>query len=113
MSRPGITLRTFVFLDRGKRISVESAASVEQRAKRLVRIAFASAQGLPELAARLRSARATARDSVLVAELSGDDPRDFLAELAALRELPPPSSIEYGRTSLQDLYRDLYGVEAC
>jgi hypothetical protein len=30
-----------------------------------------------------------------------------------LGELPPPTSIDYGHASLNDLYRDLYGVEAC
>ena len=40
------------------------------------------------------------------------DPREFLARMLAIPELPAPRTIEYGVLSLQDLYTDLYGVEA-
>jgi hypothetical protein len=45
--------------------------------------------------------------------LETDDPRGLLAALGAdgASALPPPRTIEYGAPSLQDLYRELYGVE--
>jgi len=107
---------TFVFINEGKTISVESAAAVAERARRLVRITFAAENGAgPRLAdalARLKSGRATLHGSMALVELDQSDPRAFLAELANLRDLPAPIAIEYGQTSLQDLYRGLYGVEA-
>jgi hypothetical protein len=48
-----------------------------------------------------------------VAELDARDPRDFLKALAERAELPRPQSIAYGQVSLAELYRDLYGVDAC
>ena len=45
-----------------------------------------------------------------VVELATHDPRPFLQALGGLGGLPPPLSIEFGRMSLEDLYRDLYGV---
>jgi ABC-2 type transport system ATP-binding protein len=105
---------TFVFLSAGKKISVERAEDVERRAERLVKLDFADAAGLPAIAARLRSAKVSVRGATLLVELAGDDPRDFLAELSGLRDLAAPLSVEYGKTSLQDLYRTLYDVEeAC
>jgi ABC-2 type transport system ATP-binding protein len=104
---------TFVFLNEGRRIRVERAEEVARRARRLVRVGYASRDGLEAAAKALRSAAATVRGTTLVAELAGDDPREFLAELAGLRELPAPIAIEHGPTTLQELYRSLYGVEAC
>ena len=46
-------------------------------------------------------------------ELGQPDPRSALAALAEQRQLPAPSSVRYGELSLRELYRDLYGVEAC
>jgi hypothetical protein len=43
--------------------------------------------------------------------LHSEDPRPFLRDLSDLPDLPRPLSIETGRRSLNDLYRDLYGVE--
>jgi hypothetical protein len=106
-----------VFINEGKTISVESAAAVAERARRLVRVTFASEGGAPSnlaaALARLKSGRATLHGSLALVELDQSDPREFLAELAASRDLPAPIAIEYGKTSLQDLYRGLYGLEAC
>jgi ABC-2 type transport system ATP-binding protein len=102
---------TFVFLSLGRKLATEHAEDVARRAKRLVRLEFAPGTPLERVAASLKHAKARAQGSRLVAELDSDDPREFLAEIAASRELGAPLSIEYGRTSLQDLYRGLYGVE--
>ena len=105
---------TFVFLSGGKKISVGSASEIASRARRLVRVSWPAGVALEPLAARVRSARASVRAGRLVAELAGDDPREFLAELASFRDVPAPLALDYGQTSLEELYRDLYGVEeAC
>ena len=46
-----------------------------------------------------------------MATLASPDPRPFLHALGALTDLPAPRSVEHGRISLQELYRNLYGVE--
>jgi hypothetical protein len=61
--------------------------------------------------ARLRTGRATVRGATAVVELNDPDPRAFFAELAGA-DLPPIAGVEHGQTSLEHLYRDLYGVEA-
>ena len=108
---------TFVFINDGQKISVESATAIAERARRLVHVTFAAENKLEtELAAalaRLRSGVADVRGANAVIELHDSDPRAFLAELGGMRELPRTIAIEYGKTSLQDLYRALYGVEAC
>ena len=110
----------FVFLNQGRLVASESAEDVRRRASRLMRITFGSelgdgsghARALRELDG-LAGARARADGGSVTVELASDDPRPFLAALAARAGLPPPNAIEYGHGSLQDLFRDLYGVEAC
>ncbi len=105
---------TFLFLSGGKKISTERADDVARRARRLVRATFGPEVRVDELARGLRTAKGSARGSMLVAELASDDPRPFLAELASLPGIGAPLSLDYGQTSLADLYRGLYGVEeAC
>ncbi|MBM3991591.1 MAG: ATP-binding cassette domain-containing protein [Planctomycetes bacterium] len=105
---------SYVFLSGGRKISTERTEDVARRARRLVRATFGSEVRLAELAARLRTARASVRGELLVAELDSDDPRPFLAELATLEGFGAPRTLEYGQVSLSELYRGLYGVEeAC
>ncbi|MBL8862251.1 MAG: ABC transporter ATP-binding protein [Planctomycetes bacterium] len=105
-----------VFLAAGRKIADETAASVARRARRLVRVAYATEADLllaEREVGRLAGAsprREAGRLSVL---LEDDDPRAFLAALSDLRVLPAPQSVEYGQISLQELYRELYGVEGC
>ena len=109
----------FVFLNEGRLVAIE-------RAERLIQIeygpalerpaaraalggavaALTGASGRPGLGARIDGTR-------LIAELPARDPRELLAALARTPGLPAPESIRYGEVSLADLYRDLYGVEAC
>ncbi len=109
----------FVFIHAGKVIASESAESVAARARRVLRVSFAPRAGLGEALQRAAAqlephARSVStRESELVIELRGDDPRPALAEFAKLAALGAPRAIEFGRASLQELYRDLYGVEAC
>jgi hypothetical protein len=107
-----------VFLNAGRMIAVEGAAELRGRAERLVHVDYGRAAEEPALRAALERAAAElggARldGTRLVAELPARDPRPFLQALAARGELPAPQSIDYGTVSLAELYRDLYGVEAC
>lgn len=107
---------TFVFLDRGRLVGVERADDLRRRAARLLHLEYqgevvASAQAV---LGRLRGATLrVVRGGRVTLELEHGDPRAVLSQLAALAELPAPSSVQYGELALRDLYRDLYGVEAC
>lgn len=109
----------FVFIHGGKVIATESAQSTAARARRLLRATYAPHEGLAaalaraaqELAPHVRSARV--RDAELLVELADDDPRGVLERLARFDAVGAPTALEFGRASLQELYRDLYGVEAC
>ena len=103
-----------MLLSGGKKISVGSASEIASRARRLVRVSWPAGVALAPLAARVRSAKASVRGGRLVAELASDDPRVFFGELASWLDVPAPLAVDYGQTSLEELYRDLYGVEeAC
>lgn len=103
-----------LFLQGGRLVADETSTSVADRAARLVRIAWP--EGIaPE---RLVAAVSAGPEEVVRCEgthlavlLEDPDPRPFLARLATLADLPAPISVEHGRLSLQELYRELYGVE--
>jgi ABC-2 type transport system ATP-binding protein len=116
-----------VFLSGGKVIADETAAAVTQRARRSLRMEFETSEGSQSVKTGIesvpgaRSVRVEAggvgsggveRVRVYV-ELDSDDPRAFLARVCASMQLPRPTAIEYGQLSLVELYRVLYGVEAC
>lgn len=109
----------FVFLHQGKLLASESAASIAARARRIVRVGFEPREGLGAALKRAAQSLASfartvaALDTELRIELLDDDPRPLLAELARSELLGAPRTLEFGRASLQELYRDLYGVEAC
>jgi len=104
-----------LFLNEGRLIADETAATVRQRAGRLVRVTFPggviseSDLGLALAGEGVESVRIRGREVMVM--LDSDDPRSFLLRLASNSELPAPLSIEHGRISLQELYRSLYGVE--
>jgi ABC-2 type transport system ATP-binding protein len=102
-----------LFLREGRLVADETAASVLERQRRVLRLAF-DPDALAGRAARLErlpAARVRLDGGRAHVELGEGDPRAFLAALAADAELPPPLAIEYGQLSLEELYRDLYGVE--
>ena len=111
--------RHFVFLNAGVLVTTEDAAEVRARAERLVQVDYGSALEDPGARAALEQAlsplagvRTQLEGPRLVAELDSDDARPFLAAIG--REgAPSPRSVRFGEVSLSELYRDLYGVEAC
>ncbi|MFT7678531.1 MAG: ABC-2 type transport system ATP-binding protein [Planctomycetota bacterium] len=108
-----------VFMNSGRCIADESAAEVSSRAARLARVDYASAEQAASVRSALEAhgleqaglAELRSVDTRLVAMLASADPRPFLQALGALVDLPSPRSVEHGRISLQELYRNLYGVE--
>jgi ABC-type multidrug transport system ATPase subunit len=107
---------SLVFLHQGRVVHTGSANAVRGRAARLMRLRFASEREREDFESRvgLLPCKLARRDRTLaILELDDGDPRAFFAALAARRELPAPSAIEYGEPSLEELYRDVYGVEAC
>ena len=70
-------------------------------------------KGIAEELGSFEGCRAKVRDGHVTVELDVDDPRAFLAHLAQRNDWPRPAFLSYGEVSLQDLYSDLYGVEAC
>lgn len=107
---------TFVFLSAGRLVGVERAAELRARAERLLHLEFP-----PETVPAARAALERLRGAVVQAvhgaritlALERADPRDVLAQFGLLAGLPAPRALQYGELALRDLYRDLYGVEAC
>ncbi len=111
-----------VFLSGGKLLADETSATVAERARRSLRLEFESLTPPGQLQTdleRTQHTRSVRIESIgnnrvrAYVELTDDDPRAFLSLLCASPQLPPPVAIEYGQLSLAELYRFLYGVEAC
>ncbi len=103
-----------LFLNAGRVLSRESAETVHAREARILVVDWGAAELAPTLERALGGLGAEAvhvDGGRAVVHLAAPDPRPFLAALAGVAELPAPSSIEYGRASLGELYRDVYGVE--
>ncbi|MDA1266763.1 MAG: ABC transporter ATP-binding protein [Planctomycetota bacterium] len=102
--------KRLLFLNAGKLIADETPAKVHERATRLLHLGFAGEA--PAALDALDGVESVRREGPRAAILLIDkDPRRFLGALAARQDLPAPTSVEHGRVSLTELYRDLYGVE--
>ncbi len=104
-----------LFMNEGRLIADETSDDVHRRARRLVHLGFGADTDTAAVAAALagpgvESTQAEPRRVAVV--LTEPDPRAFLASLAQREGVPAPASIEYGKLSLAELYRSLYGVEA-
>jgi ABC-2 type transport system ATP-binding protein len=102
-----------VFLHQGRKISDESRSSVMERARRMLRLQFASEPEAGPLTALCGVQRVRIEGNRASLELSSADPRATLAALGQSSALPAPVAIEHGSLSLTDLFREFYGVEAC
>lgn len=103
-----------IFVNAGKLIADETAASVSERAARLVRVTYPEGTDLSGTERALggdwtESLRVEGPDVHIL--LSSDDPRALLGAISSADALPAPIAIEHGKLSLRELYRSLYGVE--
>ena len=102
-----------VFLQEGRVLADETARSVAERARRLVRVAYDGGADLDVARAklaRIEGARVSWRGSRAVLEVESD-PLAAIAAVCAPDGGPRPRAVEHGEISLGELYRDLYGVE--
>jgi ABC-2 type transport system ATP-binding protein len=105
-----------VFMNEGRLVADETTQDVRERASRLILFTWAQDVDLTGIESRLAGpgVESVRRDGPRVSvALASADPRAFLASFSALQDIPAPASIEHGRLSLKELYRELYGVEAC
>jgi ABC-2 type transport system ATP-binding protein len=105
-----------VFMNQGRKIAQESALSLAERARRLVRLGFeegADMRAVEAFFARQAGARVRIEGSRASVALEDGDPAVFLARALEARELPRPRAAQYGELSLAELYREIYGVEGC
>jgi ABC-2 type transport system ATP-binding protein len=105
-----------LFLRDGKLLSDEDADSVRSRSRRLVRLSFRPQDELEGLELVAQSAGATEvrrQEQRVSLYLPGEDPRPLLAALFSHEGLPRPLTIDYGELSLEELFSELYGEEAC
>ncbi len=104
-----------LFLHRGRLLADERQPDLASRARRLLRLVFPEVTEREALVARIDRLGARAvrwSGNAASVELESEDPRPFLASLCAARDLPAPLEVSYGRLSLTELYRELYGAEA-
>ncbi len=111
-----------VFLADGRKIADETPASLARRAGRVLRLDFpadADRTRLVDTLERIGGARIARLEPTIDGSLRAslvldtDDPRAFTAAALSCSALPRPRAFEYGRLSLAELYRELYGVEGC
>jgi len=104
-----------VFIDDGKKLSEESPETITARARGLATFEYADAETALSAHELLEAEGVDAdlRDARLLVRLGDEDPQAALALLLSRSDLPAPTSVVYGRLPLADLYRELYGREAC
>jgi len=102
-----------IFINRGTIIADENSAELRRRAKRLVKLSFDPECDSVEIETGLKKldqGKVTLFDQSFNCLLPTEDPRAFFTALSQ-SGLPAPATIDYGTPSLNDLYRELYGVE--
>ncbi len=104
-----------VFIDDGKKLSEESPESIAERARGLASFEYKDADEAETALAGLSAlgVEAEERGARLLVRLAEEDPRGALASLLTKADLPAPTSVVYGKLPLADLYRELYGGDAC
>ena len=104
-----------VFLNRGEKLAEESADDLVLRARALIQLRFedeAGARALLECAGDdVECLRAT--DGMLSLRAKSGDATALIARVLSDPGAPRPLSLRAGELSLNELYQDLYGVDAC
>lgn len=103
-----------VFMDAGRVIADETSESVARRSRTIVRVTYAIDADHARIAARfatIAGARVVRDGARYTLHLASGDPRALLAGIAA--DVAVPESVEHGRLSMHELYREIYGTEGC
>jgi len=105
-----------VFLSEGRKIAEESSEAVAARARRLVRMTFEPGADMASVARYFEGvagARLQVAGTRATVELEDGDPSALLGAALSSPAIPRPRAVACGELSLQDLYREVYGVEGC
>ena len=104
-----------VFISGGEKLSEESPESIAERARGLASLEYPDLPTAESAHAAISELGLAAeeRGARLLVRLGDDDPQAALARLLAASHLPAPTSVVYGKLPLADLYRELYGGDAC
>lgn len=108
--------RVLVFLSEGRKIAEESSSSVAARARRLVRMTFEAGADMASVARYFEGvpgARLRVEGTQATIDLAEGDPSALLGAALSSSALPRPRAVASGELSLQELYREVYGVEGC
>ncbi|MFT5200312.1 MAG: ABC-2 type transport system ATP-binding protein [Planctomycetota bacterium] len=103
-----------LFMKQGQVIADTKAATIHDRAARLLRLTWPAdgpAQAVLDVLPQSSYEKARVSGTELVLELVQADPRPTLAILDGLPDLPAPAQVQFGASTLKAIYRDLYGVE--
>lgn len=103
-----------IFLNKGKVLAIEQASKIESSGRMRIQLSYSSDADCELVATKLTedTDHEVSTDGLqLAVQLGTDDPREFLAKLSSQTDLPAPRTIAFGEISLEELYRNLYGVE--
>ena len=104
-----------IFINEGEKLSEESPQSIAERARGLASFEYRDAAAASEAFAALGALNVEAeeRGARLLVRLGESEPQAALARILSNADLPAPTSVVYGKLPLADLYRELYGGDAC
>lgn len=103
-----------LFLERGALVADESAAELRERSRRMLRLGYAhpeQAAAAAEFASAHGAELLGRREDSISVLIPSADPREFLRGLSGDPTLAPPIRLDFGAPSLEELYRDVFGVE--
>ena len=93
-----------------------NSSSRNARAARHARLEWSEGTDMAAVRAALERVDGVAfelRERAAVVDVEAGEPRRALASLLSDPACPAPRTLAYGELSLAELYRELYGVEAC
>ncbi|MFT7668926.1 MAG: ABC-2 type transport system ATP-binding protein [Planctomycetota bacterium] len=105
-----------IFMRAGRVLGDEKSEAIMGRARSMVQLRLdptADLAKLKALAMQHGAIRVNGNAQELTLHLEDEDPRRVLVALFSDPSLPPPLRVEYGDLSLEDLYGELYGEDAC
>ena len=103
-----------LFLQEGALLDEEAAELLRRRARRACSLQWEEPPDADVLRARLDELGCEdvrLQGTRVHLHLPAGDPRETLGRLLEAGDLPAPRALRYGESSLNELYRELYGTE--